>query len=77
MRITLIMAHREVFGNKDGFKVMRSSSGPNVNGALAKAKIQAAKRRADKLAAQLAVADAIGENATHSKWLVVLRDSIF
>ncbi|KAF8267155.1 hypothetical protein EI94DRAFT_1701250 [Lactarius quietus] len=42
----------EVFGNKNGFKVMRISTGPTINGALAKAKIQAAKCRAAKLSAQ-------------------------
>ncbi|KAF8262121.1 hypothetical protein EI94DRAFT_1705017 [Lactarius quietus] len=42
----------EVFGNKNGFKVMKISTGPTINGALAKAKMQAAKCQAAKLSAR-------------------------
>ncbi|KAF8263533.1 hypothetical protein EI94DRAFT_1703920 [Lactarius quietus] len=41
--------NKEVFGNEHGFKIMRTSTGPVTNGALAKAKMQAARRRAAKL----------------------------
>ncbi|KAF8257534.1 hypothetical protein EI94DRAFT_1708898 [Lactarius quietus] len=42
----------EVFGNKNGFKVMKINTGPTINGALAKAKMQAAKCQAAKLSAR-------------------------
>ncbi|KAH9028514.1 hypothetical protein EDB84DRAFT_1563091 [Lactarius hengduanensis] len=61
---TLRWWNQQIFGHPNGLVSLGSSQGGTSDGILAKAKIQEAKRRSDKLAADRAAAEEQGEYAT-------------